>query len=204
MNLKIYSNNISDYLKCDDVIDYDNELIQNLSNSIFNKSTDEIDYIKNAYNYVRDEIHHSNDFNIDKVTYKASDVLINKHGICFAKSHLFAALLRCKNIPVGFCYQKLILDDDINPVLILHGLNGVYLKKYNKWIRLDARGNKEGVNASFNIDSEQLAFPVRENRGEVDYLTIYPNPDKNVINALKEFKTRKELWDNLPNELDYK
>lgn len=42
------------------------------------------------------------------------------HGICFAKSHLLAALLRCKSIPAGFCYQKLILDDETAPVLIYH------------------------------------------------------------------------------------
>jgi len=37
----------------------------------------------------------------------------------------------------------------------------VYLAEFNKWIRLDARGNKEGVNAQFSIDQEQLAYLVR-------------------------------------------
>ena len=138
------------------------------------------------------------------MTCSASEVLEEGHGICFAKSHLLAALLRSKGVPAGFCYQKLILDDDTAPVLIYHGLNGVYLKDLNKWVRLDARGNKPGVNAQFSTDFEQLAFPVRTEKGEIDGLVIYPNPDKNVLSHLKEGKSRKELWKNLPMELDYK
>ena len=61
------------------------------------------------------------------------------HGICFAKSHLLAALLRCKSVPTGYCFQKLILDDETAPILVYHGLNGVYIKELKKWIRLDAR-----------------------------------------------------------------
>lgn len=125
------------------------------------------------------------------------------HGICFAKSHLLAALLRYKAIPTGFCYQKLILDDETAPVLIYHGLNGVYIKDYKKWIRLDARGNKTGVNAQFSIDTEQLAFPIRSEMGEVGCFIVYPNPDIEVLKKLKTSKTRTDLWENLPTELEY-
>ena len=125
------------------------------------------------------------------------------HGICFAKSHLLAALLRYKAIPTGFCYQELILDDETAPVLIYHGLNGVCIKNYKKWIRLDARGNKTGVNAQFSIDTEQLAFPIRSEMGEVDCFIVYPNPDIDVLKKLKTNKTRTELWKNLPTELGY-
>lgn len=79
--------------------------------------------------------------NLDMITCVASEVLKAGHGICFAKSHLLSALLRCKSIPTGFCYQKILLDENITPVLIYHGLNGVYIKE-KKWIRLDARGKK--------------------------------------------------------------
>lgn len=153
--------------------------------------------------FVRDHIFHSADKNEDMITCAASDVLKVGHGICFAKSHLLAALLRCKSIPTGFCYQKLILDDETVPVLIYHGLNGVYLKEYKKWIRLDARGNKAGVNAQFSIEKEQLAFPIRPELGEEDDLVVYPEPDVKVLEKLRENKTRTELWDNLPTELGY-
>lgn len=72
-----------------------------------------------------------------------------------------------------------------------------------KWIRLDARGNKTGVNAQFSIETEQLAFPIRSELGEVDSFVVYPNPDIAILEKLKKSKTRTELWKNLPTELEY-
>ena len=203
MNVTPSIEKIEEYLKEDDVIDYSNDIIAQLANSLFQKADSEIEYIKAAYEYVRDNISHSADINRDIITCTASEVLRAEHGICFAKSHLLAALLRCKSIPTGFCYQKLILDDETAPVLIYHGLNGVYIKEYKKWIRLDARGNKEGVNAQFSIDKEQLAFPIRLEKGEEDGFTVYPNPDMKILEKLREHKTRTELWNDLPTELLY-
>nr|MDE7287934.1 transglutaminase-like domain-containing protein [Oscillospiraceae bacterium] len=141
--------------------------------------------------------------NEDTVTCTASEVLKAGHGICFAKSHLLAALLRCKSVPSGFCYQKIILDDETAHVLVYHGLNGVYIKDYKKWIRLDARGNKNGVNAQFSVETEQLAYPIRPKMGETDSLMVYPDPDIKIVEKLRTIKTRTELWDNLPNEIEY-
>jgi len=204
MNITPFTDNISEYLKSDDVIDYNNESITQIADSLYQNAESEIEYIKAAYEFVRDKISHSADINEDIITCSASEVLKAGHGICFAKSHLLAALLRCKSIPTGFCYQKLILDDETAPVLIYHGLNGVYIKECNKWIRLDARGNKEGVNAQFSIDEEQLAFPVRAEKGEEDGFVVYHNPDKKILEKLRNNKTRTELWDDLPTELEYK
>lgn len=167
------------------------------------KADNELDFIRTAYEFVRGNISHSAAINADIITCAASEVLKAGHGICFAKSHLLAALLRCKAIPTGFCYQKLILDDEATPVLIYHGLNGVYIKDYKKWIRLDARGNKTGVNAQFSIETEQLAFPIRSEMGEVDCFVVYPNTDIDVLEKLKKSETRTELWGNLPTELKY-
>lgn len=129
MNIVLFSSNLDEYLKCDNVIDYKNESIAELADTLFQKANNEPDYIKIAYEFVRDNISHSADINEDTITCTASEVLKAGHGICFAKSHLLAALLRCKSIPVGFCYQKLILDDETAPVLIYHGLNGVQVLK---------------------------------------------------------------------------
>ncbi len=203
MEIVPYIENVTEYLKEDDVIDFSNEAIVQLADSLFQKAGSEIEYIKMAYEFVRDNISHSADINEDCITCTASEVLAVGHGICFAKSHLLAALLRYKSILVGFCYQKLILDDENAPILIYHGLNGVYLSEYQKWIRLDARGNKEGVNARFCIEREQLAFPIRTDKGEEDGVIVYPNPDKNVLSSLRENSTRTELWRNLPTKLAY-
>ncbi|MDE5752972.1 MAG: transglutaminase-like domain-containing protein [Oscillospiraceae bacterium] len=199
----LYSNKIDDYLKHDDVIDYEDESILELANILFRKANNELNFIKLAYEFVRDNISHSADINEDVITCTASEVLKSSHGICFAKSHLLSALLRCKSVPTGFCYQKLILDDKIAPILIYHGLNGVYIKDYQKWIRLDARGNKTGIHAQFSIEKEQLAFPIRPEMGEIDGFIIYPDPDKKILEKLRKNKTRTELWNNLPTELEY-
>lgn len=203
MSTILFTDNIDEYLKEDDVINFGNENIMQLANVLYQGTSDEVEYIKRAYEYVRDNISHSADINEDILTCSATEVLEARHGICFAKSHLLAALLRYKSIPTGFCYQKLILDDEIAPVLIYHGFNGVYVKEYKKWIRLDARGNKEGVNAQFSLEKEQLAFPIRAEKGEEDGFVIYPNPDVKVLEKFNSYKTRTELWDDLPIELGY-
>lgn len=203
MDIILYSNKMDEYLKNDSIIDYDNKVIIELADTLFEKADNELDFIRKAYEFVRDNISHSADINADIITCTASEVLKAGHGICFAKSHLLTALLRYKSIATGFCYQKLILDDEAAPVLIYHGLNGVYIKDYKKWIRLDARGNKPGVNAQFSIETEQLAFPIRSEMGEVDCFVVYPNPDIEVLEKLKKSKTRAELWENLPTVLEY-
>lgn len=201
MNIVLYSNKTEEYLKHDNVIDYNNEAITELADALFKKANNMIDFVKITYEFVRDNISHSADINEDIIPCAASEVLKAGHGICFAKSHLLAALLRCKAVPTGFCYQKILLDDEI--ALVYHGLNGVYMKDYKKWIRLDARGNKTGINAQFSIETEQLAFPIRPERGEVDGNIVYPDPDAMVVEKLRKNKTRTELWNNLPTELGY-
>lgn len=203
MNITLYNNKMEEYLKCDDVVDYKNEAITELADKLFQKTNNEFDFIKAAYEFVRDNISHSADINENEITCTASEVLKAGHGICFAKSHLLAALLRCKSVLSGFCYQKIILDDETAPVLVYHGLNGVYIKDYKKWIRLDARGNKNGVNAQFSVETEHLAYPIRPKMGEKDNLMVYPSPDIKIVEKLRKIKTRTELWDNLPNELEY-
>ena len=168
---------LNQYLSCDSVVDYDNPEIVSLAEKIWEQADNEVDYVQHAYEFVRDNISHSADIRHNQVTCSASEVLEAGHGICFAKSNLLAALLRCKGIPAGFCYQKLILDDEEANYLIYHGLNGVYIEEYDRWIRLDARENKE------------------------DDFSIYPKPDENILKALRENETMHDLWENLPKEL---
>ena len=203
MHIIQFTNDINKYLENDNVIDYENENIKDLADTLYQKSNDEVSFIKSAYKYVRDNISYSADIDNDKITCSASEVLKEGHGICFSKSHLLAALLRAKSIPAGFCYQKLTFDINKTSELVYHGLNGVYIKEYKKWIRLDARGNKDGINAQFSLDSEQLAYSINTEIGERDGVIVYPAPDKNIIENLKMNKTRTKLFNNLPKELAY-
>lgn len=112
MKITQKTHDISEYLKSDEIIDYDDKSVSRLADTLYERSEDSLDYIRNVYEYVRDRIPHSADINAEGVSCSASEVLKIGHGICFAKSHLLAALLRYKGIPTGFCYQKLILDDE--------------------------------------------------------------------------------------------
>jgi transglutaminase-like putative cysteine protease len=192
---------LSRYLASDDIIDYNDKQVRELADRFLKEPKSDAELAKEIYEYVRDNFGHSFDIKGQNVTCTASEVLQEGHGICYAKSHLLAALLRYVKIPTGFCYQKLILDDETAPVLILHGLNAVYLESIKRWVRIDARGNKPGVDAQFCLAFEQLAFPVRRELGEVDEPVIYASPNKNVIKALRSNKTVEELKNNLPTEL---
>lgn len=89
----------------------------------------------------------------------ASEVLEQRSGICFAKSHLLAALLRANGIPAGFGYQRLCLDDS-GPPFALHGFNWVALPGFG-WHPLDARGDREGVATRFEPPAFSLAYSAR-------------------------------------------
>lgn len=148
-----------------------------------------------CFEYVRDEIQHSWDYQRNPVTCKASEVLEHGTGYCYAKSHLLAALLRANGIPAGLCYQRLTVTD--RPPFCLHGLNAVYLPQQG-WYRIDARGNKEGVNAVFSPPLERLAFPIVV-EGEADFPEIFAEPIKPVTDVLERCVTFQEVADQLPD-----
>ncbi len=184
------------YLASTRIIDWDNPEIIQLSKSLSSGKESDIDIARSCFEYVRDEIKHSNDYKLNPVTCIASDVLKYKTGYCYAKSHLLAALLRANNIPTGLCYQRLTIQEDIPP-FCLHGLNAVYLSEYG-WYRIDARGNKEGVNAEFLPPIEKPAFPIKV-EGEADLPEIWPEPISEVIQVLEGASTYQEVAENLPD-----
>ena len=152
--------------------------------------------VRACFEFVRDEIKHSWDYQMNPVTCKASDVLAHGTGYCYAKSHLLAALLRANNIPMGLCYQRLTISGDQGP-FCLHGLNAVYLKDHG-WYRIDARGNKEGVNAEFCPPKEQLAFPIQSD-GEADLPEIQPEPLAVIVDTLTQYSDFLDVANNLPD-----
>lgn len=145
---------------------------------------DDVERARRVFHFVRDEVHHSWDIQGRRVTRTALDVLAYREGICYAKSHLAAALLRCAGVPTGICYQRLTLMDDDSQGYAVHALNTVYLQSLERWIRFDARGNKPGVNAQFSLDREQLAFRIRPEYDEVDYLVNHSEPHPAIVETL--------------------
>ncbi len=157
--------------------------------------------VQAAYALVRDGYAHSYDIAAVEVSVSASDVLRHGHGICFAKAHLLAALLRACAIPAGLCYQKLARDDDASGATCLHGLNAVWLAETGRWHRLDPRGNKPATALPFDPDCERLAYPIDPARGECSYPAIYAEPRPCVMAALRSSRTVAALDRNLPAEI---
>ncbi len=129
------------YLVSSNYIDWKTPTIQRLATNLSLACNSDEDIAKNCFEWVRDNIKHSSDYKLNPVTCRSSDVLANKTGYCYAKSHLLAALLRANSIPAGLCYQRLSIEDNGAPYC-LHGLTAVYLKQYG-WYRIDPRGNQQ-------------------------------------------------------------
>ena len=177
---------MKEYLQETKSIDYMNPHIQEKVQELKDQSCDDADYIKRAYLFVRDEIPHSWDIQTNIVSRTASDALINKTGICWAKSCLLAALLRANGIPSGISYQLLTRADDASEGYMIHALNTVHIKDLDEWIRLDARGNKENINAYFSLDEEHLAYSIRSEFGEIDYHDNHADLDERLVTILME------------------
>jgi transglutaminase-like putative cysteine protease len=195
---------MEEYLQASEIIDWQNPEILELAHQLrsTHQTTEQI--AQSCFEWVRDKIHHSRDYEMNPVTCKASDVLKYKTGFCFAKSHLLAALLRANQIPSGLCYQRLSIDNPPVSKLIpndipctLHGLNAVFLPEFG-WYRVDPRGNREGINAQFMPPHEQLAFEI-ELPQEADFQNIFAEPLMLVVDVLQKSKTWNEVMLNLPD-----
>ena len=97
------SESLADYLCSTAIIDADLPAVRNAAEQIAVGASD-VDKARQLFAFVRDEIPNTGDLGGGPVTCRASDVLANRTGICYAKSHLLAALLRAVDVPAGFCY----------------------------------------------------------------------------------------------------
>lgn len=187
---------MEEYLQVSDVVDWQHPEILELAKKIALQHQTVEAIAKACFEWVRDEISHSVDYQMNPVTCRASDVLNYKTGYCYAKSHLLAALLRANQIPAGFCYQRLSMDDRGAPYC-LHGFNGVYLPTVG-WYRVDPRGNREGIDARFTPPKEQLAYSVRLPE-EADFQNILAKPFPLVVQTLQSCNTWNEVLNTPPD-----
>ena len=187
--------NLQKYLEPSEYIDWENDTVLSQAKRLAGDEVCQKEIAKRCFEFVRDHIKHSWDYQLDPVTCKASDVLKHETGYCYAKSHLLAALLRANQIPAGLCYQRTTITDV--PPFCLHGLNAIYLEEFG-WYRVDARGNKEGVNAAFCPPVEQLAFSINV-EGELDLPEIWVEPLPQIIDVLNKSEDYLQAADNLPD-----
>ncbi|HKX29924.1 MAG TPA: transglutaminase family protein, partial [Blastocatellia bacterium] len=163
---------MNEYLRATEVIDWQHPEILRLARALASEP-EPLLTARRCFEWVRDEIRHSYDYGLPQVTCRASEVLEARTGICYAKSHLLAALLRANSIPAGLCYQRLSLDDR-SARFCLHGLNALFVPEIG-WYRVDARGNKPEVDAQFCPPVERLAFRITMDQ-EADLPEIWPDP----------------------------
>ena len=186
------------YLRASAAIDWTRPEILTLARDLSEGTDDAIEIARRCFEWVRDRIAHTIDHGHDVVTYRASDVLREETGFCFAKSHLLVALLRANGIRAGLCYQRLALDSE-GRRFCLHGLAAVDLPGYG-WYRVDPRGNKPGVDAGFTPPRERLAFPLSQT-GEVIFPRVYAEPVGPVVRALQLHQSASVLAARLPDAL---
>lgn len=198
--MKPVSNNLNQYLAVTPVIDWNAPIVANKAIEVTAKLRDDVTKAQQLFEWVRDNIPHSKDIDSDAVTCSASQVLEVGTGICFAKSHLLAAMLRAVGIPSGFCYQVCVSEVP-DSSMILHGLNGIYLASLKRWIRVDPRGNTGDINAQFDLQTERLAFPPNPTLGEFIFDEIWSNPVPEVIEVLTKFKSCRLMWKYLPTSI---
>ena len=184
------------YLEATEIIDYHDEAIGTLAKKLALDLHSDEAIAKKCFEWVRDEIEHYGDYKCTTATCKASEVLKYKTGWCYAKSHLLAALLRANGIPTGFCYQRLSCSEYKPDIYCLHGLNWIYLKEHG-WYRVDARGNKEGVNAQFTPPHEQLAFALGAH--EFDLLENLSEPLNVIVETLRNYGSYDEMVEHFPD-----
>jgi transglutaminase-like putative cysteine protease len=178
--MKLQARTPTEYLIGDEVIDLPHPSIRQLANALRAEHPDDVSFAKAAFEYVRDGVRHSWDVQDPRVTLSASQTLREGIGLCFAKAHLLAALLRTEGIPTGLCYQR--LTDDGSSFYV-HGLVAVHLE--GSWHRQDPRGNKPGIDAQFSLTTEQLAWPAATELGEHDYPQLLVSPHPDFVRALR-------------------
>ena len=192
-------NDLAPFLASSEWIDVHHPLVQAQAQQLAASLPDRHDQVAIAqacFEFVRDQVVHTGDAGHGPITCRASDVLAQGTGFCYAKSHLLAALLRAHGIPTALCYQRLSVGEQGAPYC-LHGLNAVWLSGHG-WYRIDARGNKPGVQGRFTPPVEVLAFEVRGPQ-EWDVQGWHGEPIKGIISLLTQCHDVPTVRANLPD-----
>lgn len=174
------------YLRPTEFIDFEDKNVAEVARSIKSSASGGRDLVKCTFEYVRDQVPHSYDAGLRAPAAKASEVLQAGGSICWGKANLLAALLRANGIPSGISYQVLTKGETPDSGYMVHALNTVYVDDEAGWVRVDARGNKEGVDAQFSLDGERLAFAVRPECGERDFKDNHADADPDLMRLIVE------------------
>jgi transglutaminase-like putative cysteine protease len=177
------------FLGASRIIDHDHPDVRARAAEL--RALEPVETARRCYEWVRDHIRHTGDHPCDDITCAASEVLRAGTGLCFAKSHLLAALLRANGVPAALAYQRIREDERF----VLHGLVACLLPEHG-WYLCDPRGNKPGIDAQFTPPEERLAFTGPE---VVRVPGLFPEPLPAVVEALRTHHTFDAISAHLPD-----
>ncbi len=195
------SDDLGRYLEDTITIDWQTPIVSEKARELLEGLENPEDRVRALFEFVRDEIRHSNDHDDPVATCSASSVLRERTGLCYAKSHLLAAFLRFAGFPTGFCYVR--LENDQRPdAFVLHGFNAVYWNASEEWIFLDPRGNTGDIESEVRFEAPwSLAYAPDPERGESFLPAIHRRPSKRIIDLLERAPDFEAIRRNLPGEL---
>lgn len=188
------------YLEDTSLIDWQTPAVLEKARAVAGPHEGDVARARALFEWVRDEIPHSFDIETDVLTCNAGQVLREGTGLCYAKSHLLAALLRANGIPAGFGYQRLRRDPPAQGY-VLHGWNGVYLGSLDRWVALDPRGDNEHVSTVFDVDRPSLAFAPDPELGEETCPIVFSRPHRGVVDVLSRSGSLSRARKHLPGDL---
>ena len=195
------SDDLGRYLEDTITIDWQSPRVSACAKSLLDGRSDPNDRVRVLFEFVRDEIDHSLDVPTEAHPCRASEVLSEGTGLCYAKSHLLAGLLRYAGYPTGFYYARCV-DPERPGRFVLHGFNAVYRVDSDAWIYLDARGDRgdRKTECRFEPPWSLAQWPDPE-QGEAFLPFIYRRPGKRVIDLLERAPSFEAIRRNLPDAL---
>jgi len=195
------SDELGRYLEDTITIDWQTPAVMEQARSLIAGHETQEQRVRALFEFVRDEIAHSLDVETDETPCRASEVLRERTGLCYAKSHLLAGLLRFAGHPTGFCYMRLA-DAEAPGRFTLHGFNGVYWAPGQRWIFLDPRGNRPGLETDCRFEAPfSLAHAPDPAAGEGFLPLIYKRPARRIIDLLERAPDFAAVRRNLPDTI---
>ena len=207
------------YLEDTITVDWQTPAVSERARQLLSQASTPADGAERIFRFVRDAIAHSFDLDLDLerapkfesatqvarrgIACRASEVLALGDGLCYAKSHLLAALLRFAGHPTGFCYARLV-DEERPGRFVLHGFNAIYWQPAESWILLDARGNRGEITSDCRFEAPfSLAHVPDLERGEALLPWVFKRPGKRVVDTLERAPDFESLRRNLPDRLTF-
>ncbi|MEM9174348.1 MAG: transglutaminase family protein [Myxococcota bacterium] len=193
------SDDLGRYLEDTITIDWQSPGVMEKARAVLEGEESPESRLEALFRFVRDEIPHAFDVQPEKVTCSASQVLREGQGMCYAKSHLLAGMLRYAGYPTGFCYARLASENQRSG-FVLHGFNAVYWSQSASWLFLDASGRAETPPAAVRYAAPWvLPFEVDPEAGESFVPEIFRRPPKRIVDLLEGAPDFEAVSRNLPD-----